>query len=222
MTKLASITLFSLIVAGCGAADPNDLIGGSPRYTHPMPGEGPVTPPDQSTLAGDAGSSGSSGSSGADGGSSGAPDAAPAANAFTGAAAYAAQNGPNTIKGDHPNGGDPAKADCMTGACHGAGGQGPRFLAGGSVFKDVAGTMPAPQVEVRFLDGDGTTLSAYTDANGNFFVRANGAAANLAFPMKTGARDGTTTRPMSSSIANGACNSAACHGGAATGVIHVP
>jgi len=77
------------------------------------------------------------------------------------------------------------------------------------------------QVEVRLRDAAGNAVSAYTDANGSFFVRAAAAAA-LVFPVQTGARNAATTRAMSATIANGACNSAACHGSAATGFIHVP
>lgn len=39
-------------------------------------------------------------------------------NAFTGAPAFVAKVGPNTVKGDHGNGGNPAKQACQS--CHGA------------------------------------------------------------------------------------------------------
>jgi hypothetical protein len=218
MKRIAFVTVVSVLAAACGGTGSNDLLGGSPRETQPVPG-GPDATREGGTDAG--GTDASRGGIDAADGASGTPDAAPIANAFTGAGAYTAITGPGTTKDEHPNGGNPAKADCMTSSCHGAGGEGPRFVAGGTVYKDVAGTMPAPQVEVRFLDGDGTALSVHTNDDGNFFVRANGAAANLSFPMKTGARDGTVTRLMASPIAVGSCNSTACHGGA-TGVIHVP
>jgi hypothetical protein len=155
----------------------------------------------------------------ADGGAD-AADASGPTNAFTGAAAYVATLGPSTLKGAHPNGGNPAKVDCLSSGCHGAGGAGPRFAAGGTVFTSAAATTPAAQVEVRLRDGAGDAVKAYTDANGNFFVRAADAAA-LTFPVAAGARNAAATQPMSATIANGACNSAGCHGGA-TGFIHVP
>jgi hypothetical protein len=145
----------------------------------------------------------------------------PAANAFTGAPAYVATSGGSTSKGAHGNGGNPAKRDCMTSDCHGSGGPGPRFAAGGTIYTSAAATTPAAQVEVRFVDADGTAVSKYTNATGNFYLRATDAA-NLAFPLKVAVRDAKTTQPMVATIANGACSSAACHGAAATGVVHVP
>lgn len=225
MTKIALVSVVSLLLVACGGSA-NDLLGGAPRQNHPMDGDTAATDPADPGADGTTNpldTADASGTPAADGGTeAGVPptDAAVPVFAFDGAGAYVATTGKNTQKGDHPNGGNPAKADCMTSSCHGPGGEGPRFAAGGSVFKDVAGTMPAAQVEVRFLDADGTAVSTYTDALGNFFITA-GAAQNLSFPMKTGARDGTATRNMSGSIASGACNSAGCHGGT-TGVIHVP
>ena len=113
-------------------------------------------------------------------------------------------------------------ADASTPSDSGAGGGAPRFFAGGSVFKDAAGTMPAAQVEVRFRDAAGKSLSAYTDATGSFFVRQTTAtAAGIALPALVGARDAALTKLMTATIANGDCNSAACHGGA-QGRVHVP
>lgn len=219
MKKLAYFALLSAISIACGGGTADDLLGG-PRTNHAMPGDEPAAG------GGDGGAEPSSAQdpdagAGAEGGGGG--DAATPANAFSGAPAYEAKTGPNTIKsqGDHPfPGGNPAKQDCMTSQCHGAGGEGPRFLAGGTVYNDVAGTTPAPQVEVRLVSGDGTAASVYTDANGNFYLRS-GDAAGLTFPAKTGARDGASAKLMVSAVGSGACNSATCHGGP-TGVIHVP
>lgn len=89
------------------------------------------------------------------------------------------------------------------------------------MYTSAAGTTPAAQVEVRLRSAAGVAVSTHTDANGNFFVRAADAA-TLTFPANAGARNAGATRPMSATIADGACNSGGCHGGAATGVIHVP
>lgn len=145
------------------------------------------------------------------------PPPPPGTNAFTGAAAYVAQNGPSTNKGDHGGDGNPAKRDCLGSGCHGAGGGGPRFIAGGTVFKDKAGTIPAAQIEVRLRDNNGGSLLTHTDANGNFFFRGAG----VTLPAATGVRDNATTSLMAGAISNGACNSAACHGGT-QGWIHIP
>lgn len=233
MKKFLLVLGLSLVAAACSAGSESELLGGAAaRRNHPV-GEGTATDTsateattDASTdLDGDVPESTSATDGGADADAAGdaaAKDAsAPPPTAFTGAAAYAATNGPSTLKGEHPNGGNPAKVDCLTSNCHGAGGSGPRFAAGGTVFTSAAGTTPAAQVEVRLRDAAGNAVSAYTDASGNFFVRAAAAAA-LTFPVQTGARNTATTRAMSATIANGACNSAACHGSAATGFIHVP
>ena len=221
MRTAALFAFLSAASLACSGGNANDLLGGSPRTNHAMPGDEAAAegsdagdPVDEPANDPDADAGGDSGRAG---------DAAAPANAFSGAPAYEAKTGPNTIKsqGDHPfPGGNPAKQDCMTAQCHGAGGEGPRFVAGGTVYKDVAGAMPAAQVEVRLLSGDGTAASVYTDANGNFYLRS-GDAAGLTFPAKTGARDGASAKLMVSAIGSGACNSATCHGGP-TGVIHVP
>lgn len=235
MKRILPLTALSLALVGtalvsgaCSEAGPSQLRSGAPQQrggaatggdtSATEPADEDTDPPDSSTSgAADSATTGT-----ADAGADGSDAAADASTtAFTGAGAYVATTGPSTIEGAHPNGGNPAKVDCLTAGCHGAGGAGPRFAAGGTVYTSAAATAPAPRVEVRFLDADGTAVSAYTDVNGNFFLRA-AAAANLAFPLRVGARDATTTRPMAATIGNGACNSAACHGGAATGVIHVP
>lgn len=234
MKKALLSLALSLVAAACSAGSGSELLGGGPiRRNHPV-GEGTGTDTSGTEPTGDASTDldadvaetpaaeagTDAAADAADGGAKDAGSVTPA-TAFTGAGAYVATTGPSTIKGAHPNGGNPAKVDCLSSGCHGAGGAGPRFAAGGTVFTSAAGTTPAAQVEVRLRDGAGKAVSAYTDTNGNFFVRAADAAA-LVFPVQAGARNTASTRAMSASIANGACNSAACHGGAATGVIHVP
>ena len=226
----------SLVAAACSAGSESELLGGAPvRRNHPI-GEGTATDTSATEAAGNASTDldadvpesappdatvvADAAPDAADGGAKDAGNVTPP-TAFTGAGAYVATNGPSTLKGAHPNGGNPAKVDCLSSGCHGAGGAGPRFAAGGTVFTSAAATTPAAQVEVRLRDAAGKAVSAFTDANGNFFVRAADAAA-LVFPVQAGARNAATTQTMSATIANGACNSAACHGSAATGFIHVP
>jgi len=235
MNKALLVLGLSLAAAACSAGTENELLGGGPvRRNHPI-GEGTSTDTSSTEATADAGSDLDAGvpvSAPVDAGADAIADAATDAaakdagtvappTAFTGAGAYVATTGPSTLKGAHPNGGNPAKVDCLSSGCHGAGGAGPRFAAGGTVFTSAAATTPAAQVEVRLRDTAGKAVSAYTDANGNFFVRAADAAA-LVFPVQAGARNTATTRAMSASIANGACNGAACHGSAATESIHVP
>ena len=214
---LSALALSTLAIA-CGDADQSQLgIGSRTSTTLPdgTPAEGGAAegdedaskPADASTPS-DSGAEAVAKDAGGD-----AADAATAVTAFTGAGAYVATSGPSTIKGAHGGNGNPSKLACQ--GCHGAGGGAPRFFAGGSVFKDAAGTMPAAQVEVRFRDAAGKSLSAYTDATGSFFVRETTAtAAGIALPALVGARDAALTKLMTATIANGDCNSAACHGGA--------
>lgn len=212
-----------LVLSACGGAEPaNDLVGrrGS------QPGAPGAAPEGSSADVGTTEpGTGATTPGGEDGGSATAPatdsgTAAMPTDPFAGAPSFSAQNGPSTIKDDHPfPGGNPAKQSCMQSQCHAAGGQGPTFIAGGTVYKDLAGTMPAAQIEVRLRDANGDARIARTDVNGNFYLTAGN---NLVdFPARTGARDGTTTRAMAGAVANGDCNSSACHGGP-QGVIHVP
>jgi hypothetical protein len=212
---------FLLFVAGCGGAEStNDLLGrraNQPGPSGAVAGTEPA-PADETSATADAdgGSLAPANNQTSDAGTSAPPPSDP----FTGASAYVAQTGPSTIKGEHPfPGGNPAKQGCLQSQCHGVGGEGPRFIAGGSVFKDVAGTSAAAQIEVRIRDANGDARIARTDVNGNFYFLAGNNVVD--FPARTGARDGATTRNMAGSIANGDCNSSTCHGGT-QGVIHVP
>lgn len=227
---VGSLVLLTAALAACsdGMVAPDNLAGRSSVTPSGAPANGTESSNEATDPEGPGSGGGSSNGSpaGADAGASGtggdAGSKPPAADAFAGAGAFVATSGPSTSKGAHGNGGNPAKRACLTSGCHGGGGGGPLFAAGGSVFKDVAATMPAANVEVRLLDAAGNAVLTHTDALGNFFVRATTAtAAGLAFPNKTAARDATTTKPMSATIANGNCNSTTCHGGT-QGFIHVP
>ncbi|MDP9152052.1 MAG: hypothetical protein M3O36_19180 [Myxococcota bacterium] len=116
---------------------------------------------------------------------------------------------------------------CMKSGCHGPGGGETPFLIGGTVYKDYKGTIPAPGVEIRVLDAKGNAMSVYSGSNGNFYIHTS---ATLTPPFIVGARDGTTTRPMVTTITGtmGTCAASGCHvvGGspmtAAYYPIHVP
>lgn len=221
MTKLPLAAALFFLASACGGADPpNDLLGR--RASQPGSSGDPQAASDGDETGASTSEDGGAGTGQGDGADAGGgvdSGGVTPSNAFTGANAYVAQNGPSTIKGDHGGDGNPAKKSCLDGQCHGQGGEGPRFIAGGTVFSDLAGTMPAAQIEVRIRDAAGNASLARTDTNGNFFVRASNG--NVTFPAQTAARDATNTRPMVASIANGDCNSSSCHGGA-QGFIHVP
>jgi hypothetical protein len=123
-----------------------------------------------------------------------------------------------------------AGKSCVQSGCHASGGDGPTFLVGGTVYKDYKGTTGAPGVEVRVVDSAGNAASAYSGPEGNFYISAG--KSNLTFPLIVGARDGTTTRPMVTTLTTGmaSCGQQGCHvpgGGPTTNTgnyypIHVP
>jgi hypothetical protein len=123
-----------------------------------------------------------------------------------------------------------AGQSCIQMGCH-APGQGPLapdpFSIAGTVFKDYAGTIPYPGVEIRVQDANGRTMTTYSRDNGNFYMGGG----TLALPALVAARDGTTTRAMVTQLtaaSMGSCASAGCHivgGSPSTGAyypIHVP
>jgi hypothetical protein len=150
---------------------------------------------------------------GSDGGAIVVTDAGAPVTAFTGAPAFASVAGPSARKSAHNFSGNspttnPAGRACFS--CHGAGD--PSMVFGGTVYADLAGTIPAASVEVRV----GST-TVHTDQDGNFYLL--GAA--LKTSSLTGVRDATSVRPMASPITNGNCNG--CHtGGTGTARIHLP
>ena len=176
--------------------------------------------------AGSGATPGGSGSTGSPAGSGTVPtpSTGTTTNVFTGAPPYTPRVGNSA---HHPG------ESCSQSGCHGpAGGEDP-FIAGGTVYKDYKGTIPAPGVEVRVVDAAGTALSTYSGSNGNFSIsRPNpDSGIVITLPVTVGVRDGTTTRPMITPItsaAMGSCASAGCHivgGSPASGAyypIHVP
>ena len=144
---------------------------------------------------------------------------------FAGAAPFAATTGPSSHN---------AGLSCFNAtACHAASGGkngAPDLLLGGTIFTDYKGTTPAPGVEVRAVDGQGKVVSGFTGPEGNFYL-LTAASNGLSFPLVVGARTGTTTRPMITTLvaSSGSCGQKTCHvpagGSAASGdyyPIHVP
>jgi hypothetical protein len=139
----------------------------------------------------------------------------PAANAFTGATAFVPQLGPSTRKSSHNFPGNTPTTSPMGQACSNC----HNFFAGGTVFADAAGTMPAPGVEVRARDAAGNAVSAFTDQDGNFYIPNPGA---VTLPAHIGVRNTATTKLMSGTIASGTCASSSCHVAGKQGSIHLP
>jgi hypothetical protein len=128
-------------------------------------------------------------------------------NPFAGAPAYVATLGPSARKTAHPFTNDnPAGKPCFN--CHGDNGAATPMAFGGTVYTSAAGTTGASKVEVRVKDKDGKAISAWSDADGNFFffVNPNG---DLNLPGHAGIRNAKGNKVMSATIANGNCNG--CH-----------
>jgi hypothetical protein len=131
-----------------------------------------------------------------------------------------AKSGPPTDNAEHWFGegtSNPAGQACLD--CHdGRTRNVTAFVVGGTVYLDAARTVPAASVEVRVRANDGTAVSAYTDNDGNFFVRKDKTSPNLAPPWRVGVRDIARIKMSSNLINSGNCTS--CHrDGAQPGII---
>lgn len=125
------------------------------------------------------------------------PSPAPVADdAFKDAPPFVAQVGPSTAHDKDSD--DYEKRSCVSSACHGGGGNGPKFAAAGTIAGGAG-------LEVRFRMPSGVAVSAFTNARGEFFV----VDPNLAFPAKVGIRGASTKRVMAEEAAHGDCGG--CH-----------
>lgn len=218
------------LVAACGGVDPTQLSGrhnvGGTTTDETLPADGTPADPAASAdadggAAPAAATSGTAadadGGAGTDAGSDGSSPVPPppAANAFTGASAFVSQLGPSTRKSSHNFPGNTPTTSPMGKACSNC----HNFFAGGTVFADAAGTMPAPGVEVRARDAAGNAVSAFTDQDGNFYISNPGA---VTLPAHVGVRNAATTKLMSSTIGSGTCASGSCHVAGKQGSIHLP
>jgi hypothetical protein len=122
----------------------------------------------------------------------------------------------NTVVGVG-NGNHNAGQDCMQAGCHAAGGEGPTFSVGGTVYTDALGAAPQVGATITIRDSIGIEVNLPTQQNGNFY-----SAAQLTPPLTTYVSECPGIIHMVSS-ATAACNSGGCHDGvAATGRIYLP
>ena len=165
-------------------------------------------------------------------GGSGTETSAGPPNAFTGAPPYTTViAGGDTLNANHNFAGATPTTNPLTQACldcHGpAGGASTKFAFGGSVFKDTAGTIPAPSVEIRVRDSAGTAMVTHSDVNGNFYAAiAGGGPQPITANSLAGARDNAgnlgAMTPAMTKPTDGSCGGGGtCHGGTA-GKVHVP
>ncbi len=139
------------------------------------------------------------------------PPPTPFTDPFKGAPAY------NGKAGDNPH---HAGEACSSSKCHGASGEGPKLLIGGTVYKDYKGNVPAPGIEVRVVDGNGNAASTVSGSNGAFGIRGS----TVAFPAWVGIRDGKMSRPMITPLTGsmGDCSQASCHVAGGYYPVHIP
>jgi hypothetical protein len=144
---------------------------------------------------------------------------------FAGAPPLSAQTGSLTHN---------AGKSCLQSGCHGpttGANLAPGLLLGGTVYSDYLGTKPAVGVELRIVDSAGSSATARSGPDGNFYILSTGAN-GVTFPAAVGVRDMTTTRPMITTLTTqmGSCAQTTCHvpgGGPMTNTgnyypIHVP
>jgi hypothetical protein len=159
-------------------------------------GGGPVVTGDASAPPNDAGQPGDAGA--APSGGSGV---------FADAGAYAPMLGPSARNVRHTTNPNPAGTPCLS--CHGGQkGNVVPFLFGGTVWSSPSATTPTPMAEVRVIQANGVALTAYSDADGNFFF-PEGQNGPLSAPAAAGVRDAKGEAPMSNVFNDGDCNS--CH-----------
>ncbi|HTM22350.1 MAG TPA: hypothetical protein VL172_17640 [Kofleriaceae bacterium] len=108
-----------------------------------------------------------------------------------------------------------AGQDCMN--CHAAGGEGPLFTLGGTLFSSVGGTAPVAGATITVHPATGADLALITASNGNFW-----STQALTFPLTVGANGCPSVRTMPNPVAaDGAgCNGAGCHDAGSR--IHLP
>ncbi len=106
--------------------------------------------------------------------------------------------------------------DCV--ACHKKEGEGPLFVAAGTVFgkfDEVDLCEGKSGITVEITDKTGKVFSATTNEAGNFFVNAS--AGSIAMPYTAKVKAGGKERAMVSPQSNGSCNSCHTKTGGATG-----
>ena len=111
----------------------------------------------------------------------------------------------------HTNGGAGVvpnyKQHCLS--CH-VGSPGPKFVFGGSVYRDAQMSMPAKSVQIGLVDATGAAVITTADADGNFWMEDLPTA--LKFPVHAAVREASGKKSMTTTITSKAqldCNS--CH-----------
>ncbi len=150
------------------------------------------------------------------------PPPTPITDPFNGAPAFTGKGGttPHSENQGGISAATAAKQACSGGgsSCHS--GEAPRLLVGGTVYKDYKGTVPAPGIEIRVVDGNGNAASTVSGTTGAFGIRAT----TVAFPAWVGIRDGKTSRPMVTPLTGsmGDCSQASCHVAGGYYPVHIP
>lgn len=128
----------------------------------------------------------------------------------------------NVASQTHPNS-NVEGVNCMVAGCH-LDGPFP-WLFAGTVYTAATGGVTVPKAQIRVVKADGSEVgTAYTDANGNFWIPG---AVGVTIPAGSfvGVRkEGGATMKMTTALAatDGGCNAAgACHGGT-QGKVYAP
>lgn len=117
---------------------------------------------------------------------------------------------PVTAYGDgHHNTG----RNCMD-SCHNHG-----FTLAGTLYTTATNNTGFPGATITVQDANNQTIDVVVQANGNFYT-----SQAIAYPALVRASSCPYSTHMTATIANGACNSQACHqqSGGAQGQIHLP
>lgn len=131
-----------------------------------------------------------------------------------------AANGANAAHGGTVEG-----KDCVQAGCHLGGGK--AWLFGGTVYSAAQNGTTVGKAEIKIVGPDGAEVGkAYTDANGNFWLEAQGKTIPAGSKVGVRREGGTGTRvmatPLSNTDAGCSANRANCHGTAGTGKVYVP
>ena len=209
--------LFASIVVAVGGAVAAVAVACGSGSDGATAAANPVPANDAAPVVDAMGGGDSAGGDAAEAGEDARVEAGDPGNAFTDAGVYAPMLGPSTLRPEHQAAfgtEDPSKHNCSD--CH-------LFAAAGSVFTDATATTPVAMAEVRLRTAsNGNAISAYTDANGNFFIEQSSAfLAGLQFPFQGGVRTDAGVVLMVANQNDGSCNNSSCHGGA-QGWVHGP
>jgi hypothetical protein len=129
---------------------------------------------------------------------------------------------------------DPKNEDCRSGTCGGeggsmlpgsdclvchksGGGEGGRFTAAGTAFKDLGGSDGLSGATVRITDANDTVVELNTNGVGNFYTTKS-----LTFPLNAEIEVNGTVLAMVTPVDVGACNSCHACSGAAGGKLTGP